>query len=57
MAVDEDNIDQAAVQEALERAQKELDETEVVEDAEEIQKAIMQAIAQLEVHRRRKGGK
>ena len=55
MAVDEDNIDKSAVEEALERAKKELAETEVADDAEEIQKSIMQAIAQLEVHRRRKG--
>lgn len=57
MAIDEDNIDESAVQEALERAQKELADTEVVEDAEEIQQSIMQALAQLEVHRRRKGGR
>ena len=55
MAVDEDEIDAKALEQALERARKELNETEVVADAEEIQKAIMQAVAQLEVHRRRKG--
>ncbi|MDF1810636.1 MAG: ATP synthase F1 subunit epsilon [Verrucomicrobiales bacterium] len=55
MAVDQDDIDAQAVEKALERARKTLSETEVTEDAEEIQKAIMQSIAQLEVHRRRKG--
>lgn len=55
MAVPEDDIDASAVEEALERARKTLSETEVVEDAEEIQKAIMRSIAMLEVHKRRKG--
>ena len=55
MAVHEHDIDEKAVEEALERARKELSETEIVEDDEEIQKAIVQAMAQLEVHRRRKG--
>ncbi len=54
MAIDEDDIDAKAVEEALERARKELSETEVAEDAEEIEKSIMQALAQLEVQRRRK---
>ena len=57
MAIGEDDIDHKAVEDALERARKELSETEVVDDAEEIQKAIVQAMAQLEVHRRRKGSK
>lgn len=56
MAIGAHDIDEEAVHEALERARKELSETEVVSDAEEIQKAIMQSIAQLEVSRRRKRG-
>ncbi len=55
MAVDEGDIDAKAVEEALERARKTLAETEAVEDAVEIEKAMMQALAQLEVHRRRRG--
>ena len=55
MAVGEHDIDEKAVEQALERARKELSETEVVADEEEIQKAIVHAMAQLEVHRRRKG--
>lgn len=55
MAIDQDDIDATAVEAALERARKELSDTDVTEDAEEIQKAIMQSIAILEVHRRRKG--
>jgi len=55
MAIGEEDIDAAAVEAALERARKALSETEVVEDAEEIQASIMHAVAQLEVYRRRKG--
>lgn len=55
MAVGEEDIDAAAVEAALERARKALSETEVVEDAEEIEASIMHALAQLEVYRRRKG--
>ena len=55
MAVGEEDIDEVAVQEALERARKTLSETEVAVDAEEIEKKIIQSIAILEVNRRRKG--
>ncbi len=55
MAVGEDEIDAQAVQEALDRARKELSETEVPDDAEELEKAIIRGVALLEVQRRRKG--
>jgi F-type H+-transporting ATPase subunit epsilon len=55
MAIDEGDIDAKAVEVALERARKTLAETEAVEEAVEIEKAMMQALAQLEVHRRRRG--
>lgn len=55
MAIGEDDIDAAAVEEALERARKTLSETETAEDTEEIEKKIIQSIAILEVNRRRRG--
>lgn len=55
MAIGEDDIDEAAVEEALERARKTLSETETAEDTEEIEKKIIQSIAILEVNRRRRG--
>jgi len=53
MAVDEADIDARAVEQALERARKTLVETNVLEDAERIEKSILESLAQLEVHRRR----
>ena len=53
MAVDEDDIDTKAAEEAIARAQKALAETDVVEDAEELEKAIIRGTALLEVQRRR----
>ncbi|MEO0414642.1 MAG: ATP synthase F1 subunit epsilon [Verrucomicrobiota bacterium] len=55
MAIDEDDIDTASVNEAIERAQRELADTPADADAEKLQQLIIQGMAQLEVHRRRKG--
>lgn len=54
MAVSDDEIDEAAVEEALERAQKSLDEKLTDEEVAATQAAIMKSLAQLNLKRRRK---
>jgi F-type H+-transporting ATPase subunit epsilon len=54
MAVSDDEIDEAAVEEALERAQKSLQEKLTDEEVAATQAAIMKSLAQLHLKRKRR---
>lgn len=54
MALSDDEIDEAAVEEALERAQKSLDEKLTDEEVAATQAAIMKSMAQLHLKRKRR---
>ncbi len=54
MAVSDDEIDEAAVEAALDRAQKSLDEKLTDEEVAATQAAIMKSLAQLQLKRKRR---